>query len=108
CPIVVPVAGLLAAAGATLREEEYRSLAAIAGAPSADAVALLLTADRFTHASTAIPVDAVARQRVLARMGLFGVRLGVQLIRQQSVGSAEELAREFTARSGLVRLQEVL
>jgi hypothetical protein len=108
CPIVVPVAGLLGAAGATLREEEYRSLATIATAPAADVVALLRTADRFAQASTAIAGDAPARRRVLARMGLFGVRLGVQLIREHRVGNAEELARELTARSGLVRLHEVL
>jgi hypothetical protein len=108
CPIVVPVAGLLGAAGATLREEEYRSLATIAAAPTTDVVALLLTADRFTHASSAVAVDTSARRRVLARMGLFGVRLGVQLIRDQTVGSAEDLAAELTARSGLVRLHEVL
>jgi hypothetical protein len=108
CPIVVPVAGLLGAAGATLREEEYRSLATIAAAPTGDVVALLLTADRFTQASTAITVDAPARRRVLARMGLFGVRLGVQLIREHAVRNAEELARGLTARSGLVRLREVL
>ena len=34
CPVVVPVAGLLAAASATLREDEFRCLVAIAGAPA--------------------------------------------------------------------------
>ena len=36
CPVVVPVAGLLAAASATLREDEYRCLVAIAGAAGRD------------------------------------------------------------------------
>src|SRR4029453_2543104 len=35
CPVVVPVAGLLGAAGATLREHEFRELAQVAGEPMA-------------------------------------------------------------------------
>ncbi len=108
CPVVVPVAGLLGAAGATLREEEFRTLATIAGAPTADVVDLLLTADRFAGADTAIPAERPARRRVLARLGLFGVRLGVQLIRDGHATSAADLARELTARSGLDRLLEIL
>jgi hypothetical protein len=108
CPIVVPVAGLLGAAGATLREEEFRTLTAIGAAPADDVVALLLTADRLAHARTPIPVDAEARRRVLARLGLFGVRLAVQLIRDGAVRSADALARELSARSGLDRLHEIL
>jgi hypothetical protein len=108
CPIVVPVAGLLGAAGTTLREAEFRTLATIADGPVQDVIALLLTADRFAAASTAIPVDAPARRRALTRLGLFGVRLAVQLIRDRVVASADTLAQELTARSGLVRLQDVL
>jgi hypothetical protein len=108
CPIVVPVAGLLGAAGATLREEEFRSLATIAGAPIEDVVDLLLTADRFIAGTTPIPVAEPARRQVMARLGLFGVRVGVQLIREQTVQTAGDLARELTARSGLDRLREIL
>lgn len=108
CPIVVPVAGLLGAAGATLREEEFRTLRTIAAAPAADIVASLLTADRFLIDRPGIVVTADARRQVLARLGLFGVRLGVQLIRDGAVRSADGLARELTVRSGLHRLLEVL
>ncbi|MEJ3746708.1 dynamin family protein [Actinomycetes bacterium KLBMP 9797] len=107
CPVVLPVAGLLAAAGATLREEEYGQLARVAAAPTADAVELLLTADRFT-AATPVPVGQDARRRLLARLGLFGVRLSVRLIRDGSVRDAAGLARELTARSGLNQLRETL
>jgi hypothetical protein len=61
---------------------------------------LLLTADRFA-ASTP------ARDRVLARLGLFGVRLSVRLIREQKVRDSADLARELTEHSGIDRLREV-
>ena len=100
CPVVVPVAGLLGAAGATLREEEYRVLASVSEQPMAEVVELLLTADRFAASSP-------ARQRVLARLGLFGVRLSVRLIRERQVLDSADLARELTAHSGIDRLREV-
>ncbi|MDT5042376.1 MAG: hypothetical protein QOE51_3361 [Actinoplanes sp.] len=100
CPVVVPVAGLLGAAGATLREEEFRALAAVAARPMAEIVELLLTADRFAASD---PV----RPRLLARLGLFGVRLSVRLIREQKVRDSADLARELTGHSGIDRLREV-
>ena len=100
CPVVVPVAGLLGAAGATLREEEFRVLASVSELPMAEVVELLLTADRFA-------ASGPARQRVLGRLGLFGVRLSVRLIREQQVRDSADLARELTAHSGIDRLREV-
>ena len=100
CPVVVPVAGLLGAAGATLREEEYRVLAAVAALPMDEVVDLLLTADRFARSSP-------ARSRTLDRLGLFGVRLSVRLIREGQVHDSADLARSLTAHSGIDRLREV-
>ncbi|MCA2218940.1 dynamin family protein [Jidongwangia harbinensis] len=100
CPVVVPVAGLLGAAGATLREEEYATLAAVAGLPMADVVELLLTADRFGGSGP-------GRQPVLDRLGLFGVRLSVRLIRERAVHDSADLARALTAHSGIDRLRDV-
>jgi hypothetical protein len=100
CPVVVPVAGLLGMAGATLREEEFRVLAAIAGRPMDDVVELLLTADRFADSGE-------QHSRVLRRLGLFGVRLSVRMIREKSVADAGELARALTEHSGIDRLREV-
>lgn len=100
CPVVVPVAGLLGAAGATLREEEFRILAEVAGADMAEVVELLLTADRFASSGP-------ARARVLGRLGLFGVRLSVRLIREGGVRDSADLARALTAHSGIDRLREV-
>ncbi|MCU7727336.1 dynamin family protein [Actinoplanes sp. KI2] len=100
CPVVVPVAGLLGAAGATLREQEYQVLAAIAAEPMDEVVELLLTADRFA-------ASGEHRARVLARLGLFGVRLSVRLIRERTVADSGALARALTEHSGIDRLREV-
>ncbi|MDY7086132.1 MAG: dynamin family protein [Actinomycetota bacterium] len=101
CPVVVPVAGLLGAAGATLREGEFRVLAQVASRPMEDIVELLLTADRFAAGSA-------ERRRLLTRVGLFGVRLGTRLIREGAVTDAAGLAAALTERSGITRLREVL
>ncbi|MEV6596427.1 dynamin family protein [Actinoplanes sp. NPDC051346] len=100
CPVVVPVAGLLGAAGATLREDEFRVLADVAGEPMTDLVEVLLTADRFA-------ASGAGRGRVLDRLGLFGVRLSVRLIREGAVGDSADLARALTEHSGIDRLREV-
>nr|BFE71198.1 hypothetical protein GCM10020092_044990 [Actinoplanes digitatis] len=100
CPVVVPVAGLLGAAGATLREDEYRTLAAAAAEPMAEVVELLLTADRFA-------ASAPERREALQRLGLFGVRLSVRLIREGKVHDSADLAAALTEHSGIDRLREV-
>ncbi|MBU2665349.1 dynamin family protein [Actinoplanes bogorensis] len=100
CPVVVPVAGLLGAAGATLREGEYRTLAQVAALPMDDIVEVLLTADRFA-------AGGEERRRLLGRVGLFGVRLGTRLIREGTVTDAAGLAAALTEQSGIARLREV-
>src|SRR3954447_14930577 len=100
CRVVVPVAGLLGAAGATLREEEFRVLAAVAAEPMDRVVELLLTADRFA-------ASGEERARVLGRLGLFGVRLSVRLIREKSVTDSGALARALTEHSGIDKLRDV-
>jgi hypothetical protein len=63
CRSVIPVAGLVAQAGATLREDEFRQLASLVGPGSADPFELALTADRFarrTQRSTFRPMPACA------------------------------------------------
>jgi hypothetical protein len=54
CQTVVPVAGLLAQSGSTLREAEYKALSQIAAAPKDEAERLFLSADRFVQAPTSI------------------------------------------------------
>jgi hypothetical protein len=108
CPLVVPVAGLLAYAGTTLREQEYRGLAALAAVPVDECEQLLLTADRLAHRRVSTAVTELERQHLLGRLGLFGVRLSVRLIASGQVSSATQLSAELVELSGLERLRGVL
>ncbi|WP_448616958.1 dynamin family protein [Modestobacter sp. URMC 112] len=108
CPVVVPVSGLLGLAGETLREQEHRALADLAAAPPLRVEELLLTADRFASRPSSVPVTELDRRHLLDRLGIFGVRLAVDLLRSGRVRTAQELAAELVTRSGLTRLREVL
>ena len=108
CQTVVPVAGLLAQTGAAFTEDEFRALALIAAAPRADADTLLLTADRFVGAETTILVTPLERETLIDRLGLFGVRLAVKLVREGVTDNASQLATELVARSGITELRELL
>ena len=108
CQTVVPVAGLLAQSGSTLREAEFKALQQIAEAPAGDAERLFLSADRFVTASTSIPLTTMEREHLLDRFGLFGVRLSAALIRQGAATTSSQLANELVLRSGLVELRQVL
>jgi hypothetical protein len=108
CQTVVPVAGLLAQSGSTLREAEYKALHSIGTAPPEDAERLFLSADRFVQAPTSIPLTSMEREHLLDRFGLFGVRLAAALIRQGAVTTSSQLANELVLRSGLIELRQVL
>lgn len=107
CPVVVPVNGLLGHAAATLREDEYAAVAAVARAPKEVIGELLLTADRFaTGESSLVPTED--RARLLDRLGLFGVRLAVELVRSGAVETSSGLSSQLAEVSGLGRLREVV
>ena len=108
CPVIVPVSGLLGLAGETLREQEHRALRALAEAPVGEVTSLLLTADRFAHRPSSVPVTETDREHLLERLGLFGVRLAVDLIRTGTARSAADLKAELVTRSGLSQLRGVL
>ncbi|GGM33938.1 GTPase [Longimycelium tulufanense] len=115
CQTVVPVAGLLACTGRTLRQAEFIAIGQLATAPRADVERILLSVDRFVCSTedlpasltdlTVSPVDV--RVGLLARLGLFGVRLAVTLVRQGHHQPAR-LAAELVRRSGLDDLRQVL
>jgi len=107
CQTVVPVAGLLAQTGATLREAEYAALTQLATAPRDETERLLLSADRFVHAETSIPLNPDERGGLLRRLGLFGVRLASTLIRQQA-SNASQLGAQLIRHSGLEELRGIL
>ncbi|HEY0718772.1 MAG TPA: GTPase [Streptosporangiaceae bacterium] len=109
CQDVVSVAGLLAQAGRSLRQDEFQAFTTLAGATRDDTDALLLSVDRFLvsgpREDALLPVDA--RRALLDRFGLFGVRLATTLVRQGS-GSPDLLAAELVRRSGLDELRTAL
>ncbi|MDQ4103150.1 MAG: dynamin family protein, partial [Actinomycetota bacterium] len=112
CQGVVPVAGLLAQTGRTLRQTEFDMLAQLSRAPREEVDRFLLSTDRFLGAKPAAsavpwPEDPEARSGLLTRFGLFGLRLSVALIRQ-GTDTPAALAEELVRRSGLDELREVL
>ncbi len=103
--MIVPVAGLVAETGETLSELEFRQLSAIA---AADVELLLLSADRFVEAPPGTPLTSLERADLLARFGLFGVRVAVDLIRSKQVETSQQLADRLVDVSGLTELRRVL
>ncbi len=101
---VLPVAGLLGLAGRTLRHGDFVALRSLAGTPPADLQPFLLTADRFCRPDVPGGVAQGIRRDLLARFGLFGVRLSIALVRA-GIDSAQALADELVARSGLEELR---
>ncbi|HET6954574.1 MAG TPA: GTP-binding protein, partial [Acidimicrobiales bacterium] len=109
CRSVIPVAGLVAQAGVTLREDEFRDVAALAaGATAGDLAELALTADRFASPDSDAAVPADRRWHLLQRLGLFGVRLALDLVGSRQATTGPELARELVRASGVTDLQRTL
>jgi hypothetical protein len=108
CQIVVPVVGLIAQAASTLREDEWAVVRAIAALPRDHVTDLLLTARRFVAPGAPGAIDAGVRQALLDRLGLFGVRLAVELTIAGQVSSAAQLGAELERRSGILELRELL
>ena len=96
------MAGLIAETGRTLRQSEFAALAELAREPKETLDAELLTVARFLTGG-----DRLVREGLLARFGIFGIRLSTSLLRQGS-NSAAALAGELIARSGLAELERVL
>lgn len=101
---VVPIAGLLAETGLTLREEEVAALRSIASLPDEVLDGMLLSADHFCdlHVSD---ITVEVRKELLARLGMFGVRLSMQEIRA-GADTAAHLAPHLVAASGLTELNQ--
>ena len=104
---VLPVAGLLALGGRTLRHGDFVAFRALARADRAAVEAMLLTADRFRRPQAPVGLSPDVRRGLLERFGLFGVRLAVALLRT-GVDDAPALAEGLVRRSGLPELQRML
>lgn len=101
---VVPVAGLLAESAKTLREGEYAAFRELAALPRDDRERLMVSADRFARPSEVTTLSEKVRKDLLARFGIFGVRLAVALIRG-GASTSTDLAEQLVQHSGLNELQ---
>ena len=114
CQTVVAVAGLVALAGRTLRQDEYLALRSLAAAGPETTEDLLLSTDRFVAPPDSLrdrlPADvpeAAARAALLRRLGVYGVRISLQALRDHGPDPTQ-LSDELVAASGLDELREVL
>lgn len=79
----------------------------IAGLERSQVDELLLTVDRFVNAELN-ELTPVERELLLERLGVFGVRLSVSLIRLGAADHAGMLADELWRRSGIEQLRQLL
>lgn len=103
----IPVAGLLAEGARALRESEFAAFRELAGLDRATRDRMLVSVDRFTRPSTATTLSVEERKRLLARFGIFGVRLGSALVRA-GASSSTDLAQRLVQQSGLLEVQQFI
>ncbi|OLB81448.1 MAG: hypothetical protein AUI14_03330 [Actinobacteria bacterium 13_2_20CM_2_71_6] len=105
---VLPVAGLLGEAAATLRPEEFADLMRLSGLPPATIRPMLLSAGRFVAAQS-VPVPADRRHRLVRVLGMYGLRLSLEALRQRgSAARPNDLVGLLSRRSGLPELRRLL
>ncbi len=103
---VVPVTGLLAETGLTMVESEAAALRVLAATPDDVLDRMLLSADELcdVHASD-LTVDL--RRQLLARLGMFGIRVAVDEVRR-GANTAAQLGPRLVEHSGLGDLRRVI
>jgi 50S ribosome-binding GTPase len=104
---VVPVAGLIAETGATLREAQFGWLREIALLPEARRDHLLRSVERFRDPESN-PLGEEIREELLDRFGMFGLRLAVGLLASGEVRTSTDLSGALLERSGIRELGRVL
>lgn len=107
CAAVVPMAGLLAETGLTIREDEVASLRVLAATDDELLSTMLLSADHFCEISSS-DLTVEIRRDLLARLGMFGVRLALQEMRSGRASTAATLGPILVERSGLVELRQLI
>lgn len=102
---VLPLAGLLAETGLTMIEEEAAALRSVAAFEPATLERMLLSAQTFCDVNVE-GVGVEQRRRLLDRLGVFGVRVSVDLIRSQGLRTAADLGPRLVDVSGLAALKQ--
>lgn len=104
---VIPAAGLLAEGARTLRESEFTAFRALAGMDREARTRALVSVDRFTRDDIGLPLSVAERRALLARFGVFGVRLGTALV-LAGARTSTELAERMVQQSGLIEVQRFI
>jgi hypothetical protein len=107
CATVLPVAGLIAETGSTLREEEVARFRELAALPPRELDEMLLSVERFAAPGVS-PLTTEYRRDLLLRMGLFGVRFCVSEVRADPNMTAMQMAHRLVQVSGIEQLIEIL
>lgn len=107
CATVLPVAGLIAETGFTLREDEAARLRELAAMPADELDQMLLSVERFC-ASGISPLTTEYRRDLLLRLGLFGVRYCLKELQARPDTRATQLAQSLVSASGIQTLIEML
>jgi hypothetical protein len=104
---LVPVCGLIAQATETgsFTEDDAATIQALAAIPVAALDIQLLGADAFV--TNVGGVSTGARARLVANLGMVGIRDGIAMVRDGASGAAE-LTRRFRERSGVVELRRAI
>jgi hypothetical protein len=103
---VVPVAGLLAETGLTLREDEVAALRTLVATEATALELMLLSAEHFCelHASD---LTVEIRRDLIDRFGIFGLRVAVQEVANGAT-TAAALAPRLVDHSGLGELRKLI
>jgi len=107
CTHVVPIAGLLAETGMTLREDEAAALRLLATTPPDVLERMLLSADGFCDAASS-DLTVESRRGLLDRLGLYGLRRAMQEIQAGRCTTGPDMARFLVADSGLAQLRALI
>lgn len=107
CAAVVPLAGLLAETGLTLREDEVAALRMLAATDEATLTTMLMSADQFCDL-TSSELTVESRRDLLGRLGMFGVRLALDEVRSGRATTAATLGPLLVERSGLLALRTLI
>ncbi len=107
CTNVVPMAGLLAETGLTLREDEASAVRTLASTPAEELERMLLSSDGFCDpGSSELTVEL--RRDLLDRLGLYGLRLLVHEIQADRCATGGDMARLLVTYSGLAGLRALI
>ncbi|WP_052411649.1 dynamin family protein [Streptomyces sp. NRRL S-118] len=105
---VVPLAGLLAEASGTMDPDEFAGLRALAGAGHAATAPLMVSTSRFLDPARRTVVTTAGREALLRRLGLYGIRFSLRLLRDDPRLTQEQLCGALAEHSGLTRLRTLL